>query len=180
MWIYILILGVVPVFLAILITINKQKITSESVLRYPRFFMMVGCRGNMTISLIAFFYLWTEKFEYKMLPVLLLIALLFCGGFYLILLFLNWKLEFLDEQFVYTNLFGKTTSFQYSEITKIIIYPEKWGGPEKYKIITSSKAITVECLVCNYSVFLKTLKKRMNKNKCRAIFEKKRKSRTIK
>ena len=118
--IFIIISAVVPLLLAWL---GKSTIHhSDFIFTYPRPILYVGMLGVLATSLSITMIFVKNQFEYRFLPLLLSVALIHIGSWYLIVLQTNWRIELSEDGFIVRNIFRRKKTYNYLEICKIVMY----------------------------------------------------------
>ena len=162
--IFIVISAVVRLLLA---SLGKSTIhRSNLIFTYPRPILYVGMLGVLATSLSITMIFVKNQFEYRFLPLLLPVALIHIGSWYLILLQANWQIELSEDGFIVRNIFRRKKICSYSEICKIVMYyTPKRDVAQKIKLVMGRKCIIIECTMGNYPEFEKNLLKMVKKVK---------------
>ena len=109
--IFIMISAVVPLLLASLGKSTTHH--SNLIFTYPRPILYVGMLGVLATSLSITMIFVKNQFEYRFLPLLLPVALIHIGSWYLILLQTNWRIELSEDGFIVRNLFRRKKIYSY-------------------------------------------------------------------
>ena len=162
--IFIMISAVVPLLLASLGKSTPHH--SNLIFTYPRPILYVGMLGVLATSLSITMIFVKNQFEYRFLPLLLPVALIHIGSWYLILLQANWQIELSEAGFIVRNIFRRKKICSYSEICKIVMYyTPKRDVAQKIKLFMGRKRIIIECTMGNSPEFEKKFLKMVKKVK---------------
>ena len=137
--------------------------------RYPKYFVFLGvltCALTGIFGPIAFIQSFNEKqyFDMRTIPLYLCVILIHLLGWIVISLHVLWKVELLDDHFIYTNLLGIKRSYQYCDITLITL---EYSGcsPGKYVVYVGKKRVFgIEYLAVNFKDFPRKLRANIRKN----------------
>lgn len=111
-------LGIVlaVVFFATLSVLNKRMQTEshvvDGVIKQPRHYLYVGILGVVCFIIIAVVFLVQNDVAAGVFMLVVTVPYIV-----LVVFAINWKVEFDDSGFAFTNLFKRTTQFLYSDVT---------------------------------------------------------------
>lgn len=157
----ILISFIVPVIIGYFRCNNKNQ-NKSNLLYYPKIYMIFAIVAIIFLAIVFIF----EEFETRFLPLYIAMVIMAILSVYMILLCVNYKVEFHNDFFEYKNIFGKKYIFEYQKITELhVYYSLKTKEIEKYIILIGKKKIEINYMMINFLNSLSALKKTLKRIK---------------
>ena len=149
---------------------STNKSVNSCVLRYPKFFAVIGIIGaSFCIGLNVAVEFSDKSQVYNIFLYYMIVhtgfTIITIGELWMFLQAMNWQLILEEDCIIHRNCFGIVKKIKYEEIKKIKTYYDRSQTADKYKIYTLKRTITIECFAINFHDFSKIMKKRLKKAK---------------
>lgn len=131
---------------------NVKNIEEDfSIVRYPRIYAWIGFSGTLFfLSLLILMFIYPNDTAEVWVGVIFLAFIIL--GLYMILSYINWKVEVYKNFAIYRTIFGQEYKFKYSEIKDV-----KLTKYYSMKIKTNRRTYTVDLTITGIEVILEKL-----------------------